>query len=352
MLLAFALALPMQAAPQQPSFAASVELPAGPCRDALAARGDTLPGWAPYAFEPPGCYEDLARTLRDLPECLELRYTDRGWQDPKTWCTWAWLTQTEGPQRHDELARYALLQGRWDDAWDHLAAADLPETIVFAFLPGMPGVDPDHAQEPLPDNVLLTPAPPPPTPDAQPGFWDIREAWVRGLRVGGAVLDMRVAMEPEGIQIDFDHVSGEAATVRVQLPEPVGFQIRVEYVDWLRQDELGLPLEVTIAPGDETHSLYGRVLGRTPEWPTRTPEHVPAAIEDGGLSLVVDDDEPELERLQAVAAALGHGCQVVTRPPQRGVVIHLPPPGPTRDRKLAWLASSSEAFRLGRREQR
>lgn len=338
-----ALLLTLLAAVQAAPIAERVELPPGPAREALA--NAELPAWRPLPRPDPGCWIG-----RLPPPCYDVDYADDGWQLAETWCAWASRLAerpSDEPQARADLARLALLQSRWDDAWAHLAAAPEPELVLLTLLPGVPPGEADERKDALPDGVVLTPAPPPPSPDARPGFWDVREAWVRGLRVGEAVLDVRVAIEPEGVQVDLEHVSGGAARLAVKLPEPEGFEIRVEYVDWLRQDALGLPLEVVVKPGDEPHSLYGRVLPRRPAWPTAAPEHVPAAIEEGGLALLVDDaDDPERERLDAVARALGHGCRLVSERPDAGVTIHLPPPGPERDRKLAWLASCVESALL------
>ena len=54
--------------------------------------------------------------------------------------------------------------------------------------------------------------PPPLPPDAE--LTANRTAELRGLRVGAAVLDLRLELEPDGIQVDLDHVSGEACRLR------------------------------------------------------------------------------------------------------------------------------------------
>jgi len=335
-----------------------IELPDGPCREAWEAGGATL------AIGPPRASVPLTAVgTGGGDSCageISLDLSHGTWAKPETWCAWARLVQlARTPLDRDAqaarrwLARLALQQGRWRDAWAHFEHAGSKSELMLSFLPGIapPGeAGAETGDGALPDGVLLTPAPPPPSADVLPGFVDVREAWVRGLRVGDAVLDMRIAIEPEGVQVDLEHVAGGTARLAVRLPEPEGLELRVTYVDWLRQDDVGLPLEVVVRPGDEPHSLYGRFLGRDLAWPTGTLERAPAAIRVGGLALVVDSDEPEHERLAGVCRALeDYGCRVTAHPPRSGVVFHVPPPGPERERKLAWLASACEALVLSSR---
>src|SRR5204863_139988 len=82
--------------------------------------------------------------------------------------------------RRAGLARIALAQGRFDDAWDHFAATGGAPEICAALLPGfLPGVAIGSAPEgvavgpggivgALPDGVLLAPASPPPAVAAAP----------------------------------------------------------------------------------------------------------------------------------------------------------------------------------------
>jgi hypothetical protein len=324
-----------------------VEMAEGPCRAAWEASGGKLPAAAPP--------RSASFTGADGEE-VSLDLSEGTWSTPGTWDAWTKAVDLARTEHGEDvqparcwLARLALQQGRWEDAWSHFEHAGRAAELMSSFLPGVTGsiengVLPDGA---LSDGALIRPAPPPPTAGLQPGYVDVREAWVRGLRVGDAVLDMRVAIEPEGVQIDLEHVSGGSARLVVQLPEPEGLELRVAYIDWMRQDELGPPLEVVVAPGDEPHSLYGRFLGRELEWPTGALERVPAAIDVGGLSLIAADDDPEHARLAAVCGALArYGCRVTPTPPLSGIAFHVPPPGPARERKLAWLVSAYESITL------
>jgi hypothetical protein len=344
-----------------------VELAAGPCRDAWVAAGERVSLVLPQ--NPIALPELAAAGDAGAGSCEPLVDLDAAtWSSPRTWCQWGRMqalafpaasaasgapAAAGGSARDDRpawrrwLALLALRQGRWEDAWAHFAACDRPGELMLFFLPGIPLFERGEAAlDALPDGVLLAPAPPPPTPGFPAGYLDEREAWVRGLRVGSAVIDLRVAIEPEGVQVDVVHVAGGAARLSVRLPEPDGFEIRVAYVDWLRQDEVGVPLALEVRPGDDTHSVYGRCLPRAPAWPTGAAEHVPAAIEREGLWLVTQAGDPDLERLEAVSQALGRvdGGVVQGGLPARGVAFHVPPPGPERERKLTWLASAYEAF--------
>lgn len=278
-----------------------VELPPGPAARAWAGVG---PETAPA---------ELAPVAREVLSGAD-------------WARWAAELAAErdaedaDPARRAALALRARAQGRDEDAWRHLAACGGDPTWVAALLPALlPGVPlellaQDGARgvvDALPDGVLLSPAPPPPVA----GEWR-REASLAGLRVGGAVLDLTVTVDYDGVQVDLQHRAGEPARVLVQLPEPREFEIRVAYLDWSRLDEPG-PVAVELAPGSEERSVYGRFAARATPWTLELPAELPEGLARGGLVIVHPPDPARRERLAGLDAALaellGVPCRRVER---------------------------------------
>lgn len=293
-----------------------VELPEGPAGRAFASVSPTtpsvsLPGGQIWAGD------------FDAP----------AWRGPAAWEAWSSAVRAEAvaspsddsrPARRATLARIALAQGRWDDAWDHFAATGADPAICAALLPSfLPGVEATAASTggipaALPEGALLRPAiPPPSVPAAQVALgrnWiERRTMRVEGLEVGAARLAMSVTLQSDGIQIDFDHQGGGATRVLVLLPEPADFQLRVEYVDWMRQDELGRALELSIAPGDETHSLFGRFRPRAMPWPTQLPPQLSRALADHGLALCFDAADADVALYRSASAALAAALDLPVR---------------------------------------
>jgi hypothetical protein len=178
---------------------------------------------------------------------------------------------------------------------------------------------------------------------------------VHRVRVGAALVDVTVTVEATGVQVDLAHVEGEAATVHVLLPEPQGFEIRVEYLDWMRRDDADMrtPIRVELLPGEEPHQLYGRVLERRSDLPTGAAAQLPAALRQGGLTFEVPADDPEHATLAQIAAVVEDLLGVRTRllapgQPPTGwtrLVFRLPA-GRERLERLRYLASAVEAFLL------
>ena len=274
--------------------------------------------------------------------------------------------QPSSPAARRDLALFALDQGRALDAWSHLAACGGDPPILAALMPRlMPGTTapagPGGLVQPLPNDALLTPALPPRTPAARPGLLEWRSASLFGLRVGEATLALRVAVESTGVQVDVQHLSGGPASLRLLIPEPPGFEIRVEYVDWFRQDTLREPLALEIQPGDRVHTFFGRFLARPAGRPVGLPGHLPAGILQGGLHLVSSTGSSpqqqleELSELQAAAAAigplLGIPIRASSQAPAKASSAARPwscttvrvPPGAAGRRVLAYIASAIEA---------
>ena len=291
------------------------------------------------------------------------------WRSADAWSDWATAVRAEAradspdAQRRARLARIALAQGRWDDAWDHFASTGSEPGVCAALLPQfLPGVASEVGDggipAPLPDGVLLRPAaPPPPVAAAEVSLgrtWiDRREMHMEGLHVGAAVLSMKVSLESDGIQIDFDHKGGGAAHLRVVLPELADFQVRVSYVDWMRQDEVGGVLEFDIAPGDETHTLFGRFRPRAISWPTNLPRGAPRFLELNGLEFAFPVSVPDGPMFQAALGGFSSvlGLPVTSNPKAAaafaGVRIDLSDPSVAR-RKFLGMVTLSERFALRR----
>ncbi len=306
------------------------------------------------------------------------------WRTKEPWQAWAEALRAEAAaatpdaQRRAKLARIALAQGRWDDAWEHFASTGSDPAVCAAllpqFLPGVLSGIPSTAQASgaptifavgpggiiaaLPDGVLLRPAlPPPSVPAAEVligrGWIERREMRLEGLHIGAATLAMKVRLESDGIQIDFDHRGGGAAHVRVVLPEQADFALRVAYVDWVRQDEFAGVLEVNVSPGDETHTLFGRFRPRPIAWPTNLPEGAPRFLTQNGLEFSFPQTAPDAEMFEAASTGFASllGLAVSTKGAVTGdfagIKIDLGDPTIAR-RKFTGMISLSERFALRR----
>ncbi len=338
---------------------AAVELPAGPAARAFAGVGPQTVA-APLPGGPLGGLE--------TPE----------WRALEAWQNWAAAVGAEAgasepdPMRRAGLAQIALAQGRWDDAWDHFAATGGEPAVCAALLPSfLPGVRPGASANAdangfsvgkgglvsaLPDGVLLRPAAPPPSvPAAEVALgraWiERREMRLDRLQIGAAELSMKVGLESDGIQIDFEHRGGGSAHVRVELPELADFELSVAYVDWMRQDEVNRVLEFDIAPGDEPHTLFGRFRTRTIAWPTNLPTNSPRFLVEHGLAFDFASAAPDAEVFRAAGPGFAKilGLPVSLNPGSTGsfagVRIDLSDPAVAR-RKFLGMVTLAERFAL------
>lgn len=290
------------------------------------------------------------------------------WSTRSTWSTWASLVREEAAAEGPEPARRAILcllargHGRAGDAWAHYGTLGAEPGLVAAvtprLLPGVPSeaaVEPGGRPAPLPDGVVLRPFLPPSSGEGPAGTVEWRSATAHGLRIGAAVVDLTVTVEATGVQVDLTHVSGGAATVSVLLPEPEGFEVKIEYLDWLRRedDQLRTPIPVELKPGEEPRQLYGRVLERRAALPTGGAQRLPAALVEGGLVFEVPDGDPDRAALEEIAAVVGEllGVEARLRAPgaprgdTSGTVFRLPA-GRERVERLRFLASAIERFLL------
>lgn len=249
-------------------------------------------------------------------------FADHPWllesaRDEKAWKTWGeWLAaegraESSDPERRAGLLSMAIDQARWTDAWAHFerlgAAPPWAAAVLPRLLPGVPASHPVTAgglPEPLPDGVLLRPAIPPRIPDDPPYSLRPRRSAFSGLRVGESIVDFAISIEPSGVQVDLTLVSGPAVVVQVVLPEPPGQEIRIEYIDWMRQDEPRLPMRVELLPDGETHNLFGRFAQRSALFPAAPSGALPQSLERGGLWFEAPPDAEMRAEFAWVARAL------------------------------------------------
>lgn len=238
------------------------------------------------------------------------------WRASESWSAWsadlaaARAAAAPEPEHEARLALFALEQARWEQAWQHFARCGGDPELLAGLLPRfLPGADaaaplgPDGFAGALPDGVELRPALPPARGGAPPGRIERREMKLAALHVGKATLALRVALEYDGVVVELAHVAGEGCTVGVVLPCEAGYVFANEYIDWYAQETHGSALRVELKPGDEPHTLYGRLEPR----PIRGPEHVPAKLPElvrrQGLVLELLPGDAEAALLAAIAAS-------------------------------------------------
>lgn len=296
--------------------------------------------------------------------------------EPAGWEAWAGYVETAGTGTEGERARAraALLllareEGRAAEAWTHFVALrDQPRwsvTLISQLLPGVPAgteILPGGAPGALPNGVLLKPTIPPAEPLPSGGLRG-RKALVRGLQIGEAKVDFEITFDAYGVQIDLRWIEGEPTSVRVLMPQPEGYTVRVEYVDWMRQDNVGEERLVELGPETAEITLFGRILPSKKLYPRAEPGQLSRGLELSGFILSLPPNETEtseaehaaeLRRLQAAARGMARasGLQVALETAEKPVLIpgatliRLPAPGPEREALLRWLVSAIEAHRL------
>jgi len=217
--------------------------------------------------------------------------------------------------------------------------------------------------------VLLQPALPPPSVHAAEvvlGTGRIRSSkmTVTHQRIGDAVVSLHFVLEYDGLQVDIEHLSGEPTMFWLQLPEPPDFEIGVQYLDWVREAEVGVPIQVELDAARPVRHLFGRYRPRSIDWPSLAPDTFGARFQRHGLRLVIGAGDPWEARLSGLAQGfeLLLGCEVELlvegvadagagtssgAPPETwpGVTLHLVE-GPSRSRKLMTMISLCERFAL------
>lgn len=299
------------------------------------------------------------------------------WETPLPWARWTELVlaeeQAEQPDagRRAQLALLAANQGRHLDAWSHFVATGDDPGVAAGLLPRLfPGV-PDGTPilqggraGALPDGVLLRPILPPLHGDPPYGRPRVRDAEVLGLRIGEAVVDMKLAVEVDGLQVTFTHRSGAPARVRLVLPIPHDMQVPALYVQWERIEEPPAVLELELGAGDDAEAaVWGRFMPRSLTWPTPGGTlRPPATLTHGGLRFEVDPDDPFRQRLVHLNVALTTLLGVPGTVASLGVAppAHTDAPAPLtigfpadlepslRDAKEAFLISAAERYVLTR----
>jgi hypothetical protein len=328
--------------PQDGPSAPRIELPRGPAAEVAASLD---PGVMPAP----------------LP-----RVEDDPWSRPATWKRWAEILERVSragqpePGAEAELAQLALAQGRYEDAWERFAACAGAPEIAAGLLPLL---IPGARAGPIEEGAVLRPALPPPSgPEARAagalrGGVDRRVMSIEGMRVGSAVLAMKISVEVEGVQIDVVHRSGGPVKLSIAIPRDTRFGFSDEYVDWYRAEVKGVPHELAIAPGDDEHTLYARFEPRAPEWPTQIPESVPAQIRSGGLRIDPGDSRADLALFAAIAESFASGPLRLPATVRAsgggegsftGITLDLSDLS-LRARKLAWIVGAVEQRSLGSR---
>jgi hypothetical protein len=174
------------------------------------------------------------------------------------------------------------------------------------------------------------------------------------LEVGDAKLRLTISVEPSGVEIDLHHLSGGPVTLQVQLPELLEREVRVSYIDWMRQDERNAPLSATLTPEMEGPvQLFGRFLARRESLPSSPSDKLPVQLITAGL-WIEPEGKGEISLLQSTAAAalskalsVPGGARMARKEapllPSAGVVIHLSD-GPLGARTLSRIVSAAEAW--------
>lgn len=356
----------------QPSHGATVAAQEQPA-PADAPQADTLrfelpPGPAGAAWASGGADAAPASLAQGVTEWAR----PQSWEQETSWRAWAQhvISARTEPSKRSELAAAALGHGRDEDAWEHFARApDAAErrALLPLFLPGVAPdqLAPAHTSSGLrlADGAALSPRLP---PLARPvgerllgtGRLERREMKVLGLEIGAARVDVRVAIEPEGVQVDFDNVRGEPARCTVALPEPLDFELVSAYLDWERLErDARAPIEVRLSPGAATVSVYGRLAPRHVRWPSTLPNELEPRAQLHGFTLICSPKSVLCARASGFAAALEALSGLPGRCEQLGLGERGAHPQATRldfspapdvERKFRALVSRAEAWALAR----
>lgn len=343
-------------AASEPAQGRRPHLPPGPAARALAGVGAET-----AAHDPAQDWAELAALLGQAEP----------WSEPGAWELWASLVEAEAasreadPRRRAGLALLARAQGRDADAWAHLAATGADPRWTATTLPYLfPGIGfeaaPGGGGRParLSDGARLAPALPPDAHDVLFGRSAKSELRLRGLEVGAGRIDVRLALEPTGVELELTHAGGGPVRLEVLLPTPPQRELRLVYVDWIRQDSAGVQRVELSAEDEHPRQIYGRYEPRREPMPASPTGEGPAGLGLGGLRLV-PRSEGVTPTLVAAAAALARVVGVEAEvgpagshrdPTERafdGVVVEVGP-GAAGARTLARIVSAAEAWRLAR----
>ncbi|MFN0241687.1 MAG: hypothetical protein ACKVWV_02245 [Planctomycetota bacterium] len=324
------------------------------------------PGRVASAFEP--AFAASAAAFANVPTDLggaghAPGYAAGAWHTPATWDAWAQIltaevgAQAQSPERRARLCLLALEQERFEDAWQHarLSSDAWRAALLPRFLPGVAAgvaLARDGSRIALSDGAVLTPSLPPASPNPPPGRVDVRKMRVADVAIGAGRVSLQVSVEHEGVQIEIAHVGGEALRLAVRLPTDERYAYENEYVDWYRQDHVGVAHTLELRPGEEAHVIYGRFTPRALEHPTRLPDVPPAQLARGNLWLRCASEQREV--CAAIARSLEQGPLALKTElvapdgepkSQSGISFDLTN-ADERARKTAWLVSSVERLAL------
>ena len=322
--------------------------------DVLLPEGPAARAWA--SVDPRDALSDewLKELGEDAPAILS--HPDP-WSQPATWGSWGrWLASGERTsQESGALALLAARSGRPKDAWSHYAALVADPASAAAVMPRLlPGVPADLPPDaPLPVGSLLRPTPPPGALDAARGVVAPVTASAT-FQVGEAQVRLVISIERAGVEAKLHHLSGEPASLHVQLPELPSREVRVTYIDWLRQETPNDPLLVELKPGmDGPVHLFGRFMPREEHLPALPKERLPAQLIEAGLWLEIEAGSSPTA-LQAAAADAITTCLGVpggvrragapsSSTPSAGTIVSLSD-GPSGARTLSRIAGATEAW--------
>ncbi|MFM7280765.1 MAG: hypothetical protein ACKO32_03195 [Planctomycetia bacterium] len=304
------------------------------------------------------------RVLATLPDNQPLERLPA--LDPSHAQAWAtWLQALESARTggaaaaHAQLCDFALSQGRYERAWEHLVAAQARPELMAGLLPRfLPGVE--SLAQPLSDGATLRPALPPRTGRGLPGRIERREMQLERLAIGAARVKLAVRVEYEGVIVELTHQEGPACVVHVEIPQDPDFAFGLEYLDWypietpagnaLGEAGSGRARRVELAPGSDTRTLYGRFEPRAFDFPRRLPPAKPELLQREGLAIELLPGDPRREFFQELAGAFARAplrvdACIFERGATRPAGIHIDLARPQdQPRRLALLADAIEAF--------
>ena len=322
--------------------------------DVVLPEGPAARAWA--SVDPDATVSDAWMEALGEDAAEVLSHSDP-WSAPKTWHAWSrWLKSKErSPKESGALAYLAARGGRSADAWAHFATLvrepEVAASLMPKLLPGLPGeLQVDAA---VPRGALLTPIPPPGALDAARGVVGPISASTT-FRAGEAEVRLVISVERAGVEVKVHHLSGGSASFLVQLPELPAREVRITYIDWMRQETRNDPLLVELHPEKEGPvQLFGRFMPRDEHLPALPEGRLPTQLLEAGLwfELAAEGAPTPLQRAaaEAITDCLGvpGGVRAAGQggagAPSAGTVISLGG-GQAGARTLSRIAGATEAW--------
>ncbi len=259
-------------------------------------------------------------------------WDDAAWDTTAPWTRWsdavralrAARAEAEGEESaaarraRGALALCALAQGRFEEAWEHLARAGDPDALAALVPRLLPGAAPGavDGSGALPGGARLAPALPPAL-GIDPR--EAREMRSAPFRLGAATLTLRVYFEPgSGVQLDLEHVAGGPAALALAIPVPLEAALERVYVDWdeVTPEAGGVRLELS----DERRaiSVWATLDYRAPAFPRTLPEALARALARAGVR-AAQDAPPRAARFAEILAGLLDVPLAAGEPPSDGL---------------------------------